>query len=66
MKDKHVETKTESKTESKNKYIEAKLVFKYLKAKIVFTENIVNSLMDLHDKGGTLPVFPTFEEWKRG
>ena len=41
------------------------LYVEYLKRKLGFTENVVSSLMHLHDKGGTIPVFPKFGEWKK-
>ena len=41
------------------------LYIHYLECKLGFTEKLVDSLMNLYNKGGTYPVFPSFDEWKQ-
>lgn len=40
------------------------LYINYLEHKLGFTEKLLLSFIDIYNKGGTLPVFQSFEEWK--
>ena len=35
---------------------------KYCEAKIAFLEALIDNLLELHDLGGTIPIFHSFDE----
>jgi len=41
------------------------LYISYLEEKVEFLEKQVSSIIDRYDKGGTLIVFPEYEEWMK-
>lgn len=36
----------------------------YLYCKITFLEELIEKLMNIYNRGGTIPAFPDFDEWK--
>jgi len=36
---------------------------KYCEAKIAFLEALIDNLLELHDLGGTIPIFHSFDDW---